>query len=436
MRAQRRAVCQLPLLAAAKAGVIKATTGLFMTQSLMSSAAVRRADAALLASALGEMRARTLGLFAATSMALNGRLDIGYAEEVNPPLWELGHVGWFEEFWIARNSQRHRGAAAQLEAARAASLLPGADSLYDSSNVAHARRWHLSLPDVARTQAYLAQVRERTLALLRDAGDGDDALYFFRLIVAHEAMHHEAGRMIAQGLGLDIGALAPGDAHAAPRRELAVAGGTMVVGADEGGFAFDNELGQHIVEIADFRIDSRAVTWREVLPFIEADGYADASHWSEAGRAWRKRALPGDLPRHVARDEQFEHGFKRAAFGHWLALDPDAPAVHLSAHEAQAWCRWAGRRLPSEHEWTLALQQHGEDFAWGEVWEWTASPFVPWPGFVAHAYRDYSQPWFDGRPVLKGGSFATQPFMKHPRYRNFFLPGRNDVFAGFRSCAL
>ena len=110
--------------------------------------------------------------------------------------------------------------------------------------------------------------------------------------------------------------------------------------------------------------------------------------------------------------------------------------LHVSAHEAQAWCRWAGRRLPSEHEWTLAAARLGDAFHAGQVWEWTASPFEGWPGFVAHAYRDYSSPWFDGRPVLKGGSFATAPFMKDTRYRNFFVAGRNDVFAGMRSCAL
>ena len=91
--------------------------------------------------------------------------------------------------------------------------------------------------------------------------------------------------------------------------------------------------------------------------------------------------------------------------------------------------------MPTEHEWTLALDHAGADFSWGEVWEWTASPFAAWPGFTPHPYRDYSQPWFDGRPVLKGGSFASPPRIKHPRYRNFFTAGRNDVFAGFRSCA-
>jgi EgtB-related family protein len=208
-----------------------------------------------------------------------------------------------------------------------------------------------------------------------------------------------------------------------------------MVGRDDGGFVFDNELGAHQVEIAAFNIDGVPVTWREWLPFWEAGGYDDAVHWSEAGWAWRQRALPAGLPRHIARDEAYEPGLKRTAFGRWQPLDLDAPAVHLSAHEAHAWCRWAGRRLPTEHEWALAQQQLGDAFAWGDVWEWTASPFAPWPGFTPHPYRDYSAPWFDGRPVLKGGSFATQAFMKHPRYRNYFPAGRNDVFAGFRSCA-
>ncbi len=373
---------------------------------------MRRGDAQALAAALASLRDQTLAHFDAVAQVLQGQLRVAYDERINLPLWELGHIGWFEEFWISRNSQRRRGAAARLEAARAAPLQPDADALYDSSAVAHRRRWQLALPDAARTRQMLARVRERTMMLLRDAGDGDDALYFFRLALAHEAMHHEAGLMIAQHLGWPVADGAP--KSLGTRRELAVAGGTLHVGRDDGGFAFDNELGAHDVTVADFRIDSAPLTWRDLLP------------WFDAGAA---------LPAHVARDDAFEHGFKRAAFGRWIALDLDAPAVHLSAHDALAWCEWAGRRLPTEHEWVWAQQYCGDAFVWGEVWEWTSSPFAPFPGFVPHPYRDYSQPWFDGRPVLKGGSFATQPFMKHPHYRNFFEPHRSDVFAGFRSCA-
>jgi gamma-glutamyl hercynylcysteine S-oxide synthase len=399
--------------------------------------ATRCADAATLATALGVQRAATLALFDATEAALGGQLHIRYGEELNPPLWELGHVGWFEEFWIARNPQRHLGARAVLEAPRGAALLPGADALYDSSTVAHTRRWRLDLPDAARTRAMLARVRERTRALLDGADESDDALYFFRLILMHEAMHHEAGVMIAQALGVDVRAALTQDAPAPVpvAQALAVSGGPFVAGRLGHGFHFDNEAGEHEVALDDFSIDSAPVSWRAYLPFIEGGGYEQAALWSAEGWAWRQRALPQGLPRHLARDDSFELGFKRACFGRWQAIEPDAPALHLSAHECEAWCRFAGRRLPSEHEWTHARLAHGERFSSGEVWEWTASPFAPWPGFAPHPYRDYSAPWFDGRPVLKGGSFATRPFMKHPRYRNYFQPGRNDVFAGFRSCA-
>jgi ergothioneine biosynthesis protein EgtB len=389
--------------------------GLFvvMDPSLLSPDTLRRGDASTLADALAALREQTLAQFDAVVAVLQGRLHVAFDERINLPLWELGHVGWFEEFWIARNTQRWRGAAAQLEAARAAPLLPAADALYDSSAVAHRRRWQLALPDAQHTRTMLAHVRERTLTLLRSAAGDDDALYFFRLILAHEAMHHEAGLMIAQHLGWPIADLAP--TATSTRRELAVAGGTLLVGNDDGGFAFDNELGAHEIGIADLRIDSAPVTWRELLP------------WFASGAA---------LPATVARDDAFEHGLKRAAFGRWVPLDLDAPAVHLSAHEAQAWCTWAGRRLPTEHEWVWAQQQCGDAFAFGEVWEWTSSPFAPFPGFEPHPYRDYSQPWFDGRPVLKGGAFATHPFMKDARYRNYYEPHRSDVFAGFRSCAV
>ena len=407
-----------------------------MSDTIDDPIRIRQADAGLLGRALAAQREDTLRLFGAVRAALGDRLDIRYAEELNPPLWELGHVGWFEEFWIARNPERLRGSAARPETPRAAPLRSRADALYDSSQVAHARRWHLDLPDASRTLADLAQGRERTLALLREAGDDDDALYFFRLALMHEAMHHEAGQMIAQCLALDIadavGALAPVATSVAPD-EAIVPMATLTLGTPTSGFAFDNELGTHTVDVPDFRIDRSPVTWSAFLPFIEAGGYDDARWWTSAGWAWRRRELPHGLPRYMARRD--DGGLRRARFGHWVDVDPAQPAVHLSLHEAAAWCAWAGRRLPTEHEWVCAAEHLGDDFARGQVWEWTASPFAAWPSFVPHPYRDYSKPWFDGRPVLKGGSFATAPRMKHVHYRNFFAAGRNDAFAGFRSCA-
>ena len=111
-------------------------------------------------------------------------------------------------------------------------------------------------------------------------------------------------------------------------------------------------------------------------------------------------------------------------------------ACHLTAFEAEAWCRWAGRRLPTEAEWERAAVDQPGSFEWGHVWEWTASPFLPYLGFVPHPYRDYSAPWFDSRVALRGASFMTHTRIRHPRYRNFFTPQRNDVPAGFRTCRL
>jgi ergothioneine biosynthesis protein EgtB len=246
-------------------------------------------------------------------------------------------------------------------------------------------------------------------------------------------MHLEAWLVMSQSLAIDLRSTAMplqpatcGDGDG----ELAVAGGRVTIGAAGKGFAFDNELGAHELELRDFRIDAQPVSWQRYLAFVEAGGYDEARWWSPQGWHWRQRESAG-RPRHLNREDG---SWKRAVFGQWVPLDPGQPAVHLSAHEAEAWCRWAGRRLPTEAEWEHAAALCGDWFAWGSVWEWTASPFSPYPGFAPHPYRDYSLPWFDGRPVLRGASFATRAALRDRRYRNFFAAGRNDVFAGFRSC--
>ncbi len=412
-----------------------------IAQPTHAADAMRRADPAQLEAALTRGREQLLALFDGFERALGpAGLRIAFDPVLNLPLWELGHIGWFEEFWIARNPdpERVRGVACNPQAVRAASRLPQADALYDSSNVPHAQRWQLQLPDPADTRRYLGGVREQTLALLRRCEPADDPLYFFRLVLFHEDMHREAWHFMAQHLGVDPGDAMTGRAARAcgAEGEWRVPGGVLRVGASGPGFAFDNELAAHDIEVAAFTIDRAPVSWARFLPFVEAGGYDTASWWSPAGWDWRQRHGAGH-PRHLRR---INGSWQQSRFGTWMPLDPRAPAQHLSAHEAQAWCRWAGRRLPTEAEWECAATQspaspQDEAFEWGDVWEWTASPFAPYPGFVPHPYRDYSQPWFDGRPVLRGGSFATTPHMKHPRYRNFFGADRNDVFAGFRSCA-
>jgi len=395
---------------------------------------IRHAGRDALAVALQASRSETLATFGAYEAALaEQRLRVPCTPELNLPLWELGHVGWFQEWWIARNPQRRCGLAADPDAPRTDGVRQGADALYNSSQVAHASRWQLDLPDPGATRDDLARQLQLTLALLAGSDDTDSALYFFRLALLHEDMHHEAAVYMAQTLGFELpgGRWLPRNDDG-PRDPLRISAGRHRLGSGDAGFSFDNELGSHAIELAAYDIDCRALRWDEFLPFIEAGGYADSRLWSQAGWRWcqaQGRRAPRDLKSHSG-------GWQQRRGARWLPLDPAAPASHLSFFEADAWCRWAGRRLPAEAEWERAAVEGGEAFSWGQVWEWTASPFAPYPGFVAHPYRDYSAPWFDGRPVLRGASSATQPRMRHPRYRNYFPPERNDVLAGFRSCAL
>ncbi|KQW43551.1 MULTISPECIES: selenoneine synthase SenA [unclassified Roseateles] len=370
----------------------------------------RRGGPEALAQALAASRADTLATFADYERALPG-LAVPLRADINPPLWELGHIGWFQAFWIARNPERDRGRRADPQASRRPSA---GDALYDSSQVPHDSRWLLPLPDAAATRQDLAHQLDETLGLLRDAGRDDDALYFYRLVLLHEDMHHEAALYMARGLGVRID-----DARWQPRplparpAPLQFGAGRWRLGSAKGeGFAFDNELPGIDVHLPPFCIDAQPLRWADYLPVVDA-GLAP-------------------MPRYLRRDGS---GWLEWRHGSWEALDLSLAACHLTQAEALAWCRWAGRRLPTEAEWECAASTRPEAFRWGDVWEWTASAFAPFPGFTPHPYRDYSAPWFDGRPVLRGASHLTQPRMRHLRYRNFFPAGRNDVPAGFRSCA-
>lgn len=406
--------------------------------SVTPATAARQGDAAALALALQASRADTLATFDAYCAALPG-LRVPLRPELNPPLWELGHIGWFQEYWLARLPGHRQGWRADPEGPRHAPRRADADALYHSGQVAHDSRWRLPLPDAAQTRSELAAQLQGTLELLDRTPPDDDALYFFRLSLLHEDMHHEAALYMAQGLGLAIE-----DPRWQPRPLPGPATGLrfeaapwLLGSAAQAGFAFDNELAAHEVQLPATRIDSQVLRWADYLPFAESGGYLDDRLWTEEGRRWRD-AGQVTAPRYLRRGHSRGNHEEWQAWRHgrWQALDLALPACHLSGHEAQAWCRWAGRRLPAEAEWERAALSGNEAFRWGDVWEWTASAFAPYPGFRAHPYRDYSAPWFDGRPVLRGASFMTQPRMHHARYRNYFPAHRNDVPAGFRSCAL
>jgi iron(II)-dependent oxidoreductase len=360
-------------------------------------------------------RERTLAIADAYAAKLApAAMRVPYSPTINPPLWELGHIGWFQEYWIGRNRERAHGVEYDPDHARGPSLLAGADALYDSSAVAHLSRWELQLPDPVATRSYLAETLEQTLDLLDrlDPDASDAELYFFRLVSLHEEMHAEAACYMARALGVPLATAAP--ARLLAPAELEVPAQTFRLGYAGPGFAFDNELGPHEARIGAFQIDAQPVSWARFLAIAQAGGYEQRQWWDEAGWAWLQQAG------HAPHETQPHH--------------PDEAAVHLSAYEAQAWCRWAGRRLPTEAEWECAALT-APGFSWGQVWEWTASAFQPYPGFKPHPYRDYSSPWFGSRTVLRGACPATSPALAHPRYRNFFEPHRTDVFAGFRSCA-
>ena len=392
---------------------------------------------------------------------------------VNPVLWEIGHVGWFHEYWTLRHAHGQRP------------LLDRADRLWNSSTVAHATRWDLDLPDRSGVFGYMTDVLERQLDRLGGAVSVP-ARYFYELSIRHEDMHVEALAYTRQTLGyappqslagsaIEGAGAWPGDAD--------VPGGHWRLGSTPAdGFIFDNEKWAHEVAVAPFRIAKAPVTNAEFAAFVDAGGYRNREFWSAEGWAWRERA-GAERPVYWRRKDGGSWTWLRYRAVEPLA--PHAPVTFVNWYEAEAWCRWAKRRLPTEAEWeAAAIGQPSPDgsrlgdikrrWPWGEaapspehanldfacegprdvaaggagdsafgcrqmignVWEWTASDFVPFAGFVADPYEDYSQPWFNTRKVLRGGGYATSARIARPGYRNFFTPERNDVIAGFRTCAL
>jgi len=387
--------------------------------------------AADVADMLDASRVRTLSVYA----HLTGlQREFPRLTEVNPPRWELGHIGWFQEFWCRRHAPDDPAGA------RTPSRVAGADELWNSARVPHDARWDLPLPDWDGILAYLAGTLADTLQSLDRAEPGDD-LYFARLALLHEDMHAEALLMTLQTLGLPAPAapaaeVRPAAVVATPATgDLELPGGEFELGAAATDvahrFVWDNERWAHRVSLAPFAIARRCVTQGEFAAFVDAGGYRHTGLWDDDGLAWlaaRSRQAPAHWRRCTGREGEW----RQRRFEQWLPLAPDAPMQHINAYEAAAWCRWAGRRLPSEAEWEYATL-HG--LPAGGVWEWTASVFLPYPGFTPQPYAEYSAPWFGDHRVLRGASWATSPRLPGPRFRNFYLPMRHDPFCGFRSCA-
>jgi iron(II)-dependent oxidoreductase len=436
---------------------------------------------------LRETRARTLDLVDDLSdeQLIGPRLQI-----VNPLLWEIGHLAWFQEFWVLRHL-----------AGQPPSLKHG-DELYDSAQVAHDTRWDLPLLERDETLAYMGRVLERVIEQTGNAShqltdaEGYDQEYFLKLVLLHEQMHDEAVTYTRQTLGysapeivlVDKARFADQDAPLTQANndvtgDAEIPGGKFTLGSiPESGFAFDNEKLAHEIGIAPFAISKTAVTNREFTTFVEDGGYRRRELWTVAGWQWRSVV---NVEHPVYWHREGSAGWLRRDFDEWVALDECLPVIHVNWHEADAYCRWANRRLPTEAEWEMAasaepsaigmnLTEHKRRYPWGDdsptlehanldwralgcvpvdalpagdstfgcrqmignVWEWTASDFQPYPGFVAGPYKEYSEPWFGNHKVLRGGCWVTRSRLIHNSYRNFYTPERRDVWAGFRTCAL
>ena len=417
-----------------------------------------------LAGALSEARQRTLAFYAHLDLAT---LRVPYLATVNPPLWELAHLAWFQEFWCLR----HR--PDDPHATRTPSLLAGADALFNSSIVPHADRWTLPYPSPEAIFRYMEETLERALESLAEGPA--DRRYFFDLALRHEDMHGEALLMTLQTLALPAPAITRDPPVSVPigqPREVVFHGAEYLQGSlpDSEHFVFDNEKWAHLASIRPFALSLDPVTQGEFAAFVEEGGYRRADLWTPEGWRWREQQRV-HAPRHWKRDG-ISWALRR--FDRWMPIDFAGPMMHVSLHEALAYCRWAERRLPTEAEWEFAARNGGraDRFTWGEaaapqalaldlnfnapcsglldpapsgtglrqmlggVWEWTATPFLPYPGFKVDPYNEYSEPWFGSHYVLRGGSFATRSRLVHNRFRNFYLPDRSDVFAGFRTCAV
>ena len=339
------------------------------------------------------------------------------AAHLNPPLWEYGHIVWFQERWCLR---------LQSDGSYAPSLLANADTLYDSSAVLHDTRWGLPLLERAAVDDYANRVAHAIAARLHHNLDNELA-YYAELCLYHELMHIEAWWMAFQDLS-----------YAPPRpltpvtlatsKRVAFAESDIALGSTPNdGFIFDNEKWQHNVHVPPFDIDATLVRQGDFLMFIESDGYQNRAHWSPAGWDWRS-ANQADHPGYWRKQRG---AWKIRQFDQWYPVQADSPLLHVNLFEAEAYASWLGRQLPSAAQWQRATQSPA--FLWGQAWEWQREPFAPYPGFAPDPYQDYAQPWFHTHWELRGGGPVTDPQLKRPGFRNFYLPQRRDAFTGFRT---
>ncbi len=436
------------------------TTAVALDRALLRSFAER----------LREARTRTFQLVAPLS---DEELRAQHDPLMSPVLWDLGHIAHFEELWLTRNLD---GPIEFVE-------MPG---LYNPFEHPRSTRGALPLPGIDRCREVMEEIRRSVLARI-EATDLDDANpllrdgYVYNMVLQHEYQHNET---ILQTLQLKQGTpytpvlrMSPPPVStpvSVPGTMVRFPGGAVEIGTDDRSEAYDNERPRHRVDVRPFLIDAYPVTNADYLAFIAAGGYQRAELWSEAGRRWLEESAAGAPKYWFQRD------------GRWMTrtmdrtaeVDPSHPVCHVSWHEAEAFARYAGKRLPTEIEWEAAASWdpatgRKREFPWGDdpdtsalanvdqlafgtsplgayprnvspigcygmigdVWEWTSSDFRPWPGFVSFPYPEYSEVFFGGEyKVLRGGSWATRSGAARNTFRNWDYPIRRQIFSGFR-CA-
>ena len=391
---------------------------------------------------------------------------------MSPLVWDLAHIGNYEELWLLR------------AVGGVAPLRPEIDSLYDAFEHPRASRPTLPILGPDATRGYLSGVRSHVLDVLdRTPLDGAPLVrdgFVYGMVVQHEHMHDETilatlqlrggPRTLPPDAPLPVGRAVP------PHDDVLVAGGWSVQGTSTDPWALDNERPAHRVELPSFRLDRVPVTNVMFTGFLEAGGYADPRCWTPEG--WAHLASSGRrAPMTWQRDGA--GGWTCTRFGEVHPVEPDAPVEHVCWYEADAYARWAGRRLPTEAEWEKAcgwdpIGQRQRRYPWGDdeptptlanlgsrasrpapvgaypagasaygveqlvgdVWEWTSSGFDAWPGTRAFPYREYSEVFYGGDyRVLRGGSWATHPTAVRTTFRNWDLPVRRQIFSGFRTAA-
>lgn len=392
---------------------------------------------------------------------------------INPLLWEIGHAAFFQEHWVLQHGAHHKP------------IRSDGCNLFDSISIAHDTRWDLPVPCRDELLKYVRQVRDDVLDLLECGNLDERLLYFVKLSVFHEDMHTEAFTYTRQTMGypapkLTTSAQAEVPLPSEERRgegDIELNGGAFRLGAiTSAPFVFDNEKWAHAVEVQPFAISCTAVTQGQFCEFVDDGGYKRDDYWCDDGLKWR-RENNATQPLYWKSDGAA--GWLRRDFDTWKPLEEDHAMIHVNWFEANAFCRWAGRRLPTEAEWELAasLDKRAEEkrhYPWGDeepshahanldwcrmgtaevaahaagdsaagcrqmlgnVWEWTADTFQPYPGFVVDPYKDYSRTSFGNCKVLRGGCWVTRSRLLRNTWRNYYGPDRRDVWAGFRTCAV